>query len=512
LCLLPFLFPAKWFVSDIKAEDELRWTVNSSTFMAAILTIVPAGLLAAFAIPNDIKHQTIYTIVTKPVERFEVVLGRFFGYTGLLTVALAAMTLVSLVFIWSTKLDDAARAETYRSRVPLRGTLEFKSRKADFSGTLVGREFEYRKYIAGDRLSPQRAIWHFAAIPSGLAGPRPNDAVPVEFAFDIFRLTKGEENRGVDVSIRMTTWQCPQVPPTELRDGTWKWVDVAKQAAYEKEADEEYKKLVQRAKDERRATPPALAAARPGTDTWALVNALAKKYGFYELRGKEVYDYHPDSIPVPVGLFENAREGTPPAGKDGQPAPRVDVAVKCESPSQLLGMAAADLYILEGEKTYGENYFRASFGLWCRVVLVIGLAVCLSTYLAGVIALLGTFFLFLSGYFAEHIDDLAKGTSVGGGPFKALTNLLEAKVPTALPDESVRGKAAGMLDAGYGWVIRRFANLVPDVEGFSWSHFLREGFNVDFEFLVMNLLCLVGYLLPWGVLAYYLMRSREVAN
>src|SRR5262245_45175137 len=32
LCLLPFLFPAKWFFSDIKAEDELRWTVNSSTF------------------------------------------------------------------------------------------------------------------------------------------------------------------------------------------------------------------------------------------------------------------------------------------------------------------------------------------------------------------------------------------------------------------------------------------------------------------------------------------------
>src|SRR5262245_32143342 len=51
LCLLPFLFPAKWFVSDIKAEDELRWTVNLSTFMAAILTIVPAALLAAFAIP-----------------------------------------------------------------------------------------------------------------------------------------------------------------------------------------------------------------------------------------------------------------------------------------------------------------------------------------------------------------------------------------------------------------------------------------------------------------------------
>jgi hypothetical protein len=143
---------------------------------------------------------------------------------------------------------------------------------------------------------------------------------------------------------------------------------------------------------------------------------------------------------------------------------------------------------------------------------VIGLAVSLSTYLAGEIALLGTCFLFLSGYFSEHIEDLALGTNVGGGPFRSLTSLLEGKVPTAMPDESAGTRAATILDSGYTWVIRRFANLVPDVEGFSWSHFLREGFNVDFQYLVMNLLCLIGYLLPWGVLAYYLLRSREVAN
>lgn len=512
LVLLPFLFPAKWFVSDIKAEDELRWTVNLSTFMAAILTIVPAGLLAAFAIPNDIKNQTIYTIVTKPVERFEIVLGRFFGYTGLMTLALALMSAVSLVFISTSKRDEAADAETYRSRVPLRGTLEFRSRKAEFQGTLVGREFEYRKYIAGDSSSPQRAIWSFAEVPASLAEGRPDDAVPCEFAFDIFRLTKGDENRGIDISIRVTSWQCPQEPPADPKDGVWKWKDAKKKAEYDAEAEEEFKKLVQKARDERKPPPVALAVAQPGSDSWAIVNRLAEKYGFYEYRGKEIYDYHPDSIAVPVGLFKYARKDSPPPDKDGKVPPRLQVAVKCESPSQLLGMAAADLYLLEGERTYAENYFRTSFGLWCRIVLVIGLAVSLSTYLAGVISLLGTFFLFISGYFAEHIDDLTRGTSVGGGPFRSLKNLLEAKAPTAFTTDTAAERATGLLDSGYGWVIRRFANLVPDVEGFSWSHFLREGFNVDFEFLVMNLIVLIGYLLPWGVLAYFLMRSREVAN
>ena len=30
--------------------------------------------------------------------------------------------------------------------------------------------------------------------------------------------------------------------------------------------------------------------------------------------------------------------------------------------------------------------------------------------------------------------------------------------------------------------------------------------------LLDNVVPLVGYLLPWAVLAYYLMRSREIAN
>ena len=41
-----------------------------------VLLISVGMLLAAFSIPTDIKNLTIHTIVTKPVERFEIVLGR----------------------------------------------------------------------------------------------------------------------------------------------------------------------------------------------------------------------------------------------------------------------------------------------------------------------------------------------------------------------------------------------------------------------------------------------------
>jgi len=66
-------------------------------------------------------------------------------------------------------------------------------------------------------------------------------------------------------------------------------------------------------------------------------------------------------------------------------------------------------------------------------------------------------------------------------------------------------------DKAMGWFVRRIQNLIPDVDSFSWTNYLSEGYNVNTEYLVVNLLVTAGYLLPWGILAYYLMKSREVA-
>src|SRR5205823_15036893 len=70
--LLVFLFPPKWFF-PIKPEDEVRTNVSVIYWAMTPLLLLSAGLLASFSIPTDIKNQTIHTVVTKPVQRFEVV-------------------------------------------------------------------------------------------------------------------------------------------------------------------------------------------------------------------------------------------------------------------------------------------------------------------------------------------------------------------------------------------------------------------------------------------------------
>lgn len=510
IALIPFMFPAKWFF-PIKAEDELRSTVAITTFFMNFILLVPAGFLAAFSIPSDIKNQNIYTIVTKPVERFELVFGRFIGYTILMTAALVAMTTVSWLFIRTTGVDEKAKEETLKARVPLRGSMKFQSRKAEFAGTNVGREFDYRQYIAGDPSSPQRAIWSFNSLPSGITEGR--DFVPCEFTFDIFQMTKGVENRGVDLVVRVVSWQSPQVPPTEMKDGTWKWVDTAKEQQYQDEAKQMVRELKGLAATDDVNPASALAIAKPGTKEWEIVNKLTEKYGFYEITGKEIFDYHPESIAVPVGIFKNALKDAPKPTKENPKPALVQVQVKCNTPGQMLGMAEGDLYLLEGERTFDENYFKAAFGLWCRLCFVIGLAVTCSTYLAGIISFLAMIFIYGCGYAVDHISDMASGTSYAGGPLRAVKSLLGAEQPTAQVDAaSAIAQVTEGGDKFFSWVVRRFVNMIPDVYSFSWSGFVSEGFNVPVEYLVMNLVVMVGYLLPWFILGYYLIRSREVAE
>jgi hypothetical protein len=499
LVFLPVLFPVQWFAGG-KPSDEMRSTTAIATLVLSVLVLIPALLLTSFGIPNDIKNWNIFTVVSKPVERFEIVAGRFVGYLALVTLALTG---VSLVFVMNNSLSDRARAETYTARVPHRGKLDFKSivgtqrqEKKEFEGTNVGREFDYRKYIAGADVSPQRAIWHFNTIPGSMARAVDN-RVPVEFTFDIFKLTKGEQNKGVITQFVFVTHNVPlKQPVKDTERGEWRWENEERRRAYDKRVAE----LTLAGTD-----PTDQAAARPGTRGWDAVNQLAEEFGYYEFNGKEVFDYQVMSVEVPAGLFRNALQGDPKG-------PRFSVYVKCESPGQLLGAAEPDLYLLESEMPFWFNFLKAGIGLWCRLCIVVGLAVALSTYLSGILVVIAVAFVYLVGFFTDHLSDVANNrNAVGGGPLQSLSQILRAEQPTAPLSDSATTKAIQKGDQALAWVIRRVQNLIPDVESFSWEHFVGEGFNVNGEYLVLNLLVTFGYLIPWFVFGFYLMKLREVA-
>jgi hypothetical protein len=304
--------------------------------------------------------------------------------------------------------------------------------------------------------------------------------VPLEFAFDIYRTTKGEEGAGVSVSFEILTH---------------KW-SRAQEDAFNIESEK-------------------LRNIRPSDPDWAKVDALAEKYGRYVVSNWQIYDYHTSAVPVPAGLFRNALDGTPaPDGQiqtQGRNLRRVQVTVRCDTPSQFVGAAKHDLYFLQSEGSFSFNYFKGALGLWFRLVIAIALAIACSTYLAGVLSFLTAMFLFVGGFFLDFIYELARGANIGGGPLEAAARLLKNSTATTELDPSPAVKTLQFFDDIYKWLLRRMTNVIPDVDRFGLSDYVAQGFDIGLGFILWNILCIIAYVLPWLVAAYYLMKAREIA-
>jgi ABC-type transport system involved in multi-copper enzyme maturation permease subunit len=470
LALLTVMLFGDWFLPH-KPENQLRNYVEVVYLSMALLLVLTMAVLASFSIPADIRHQTIHTVVTKPVERFEIVLGRFLGYTFVMSVTLGGLTLVSLLWVVTHGVHPDAEFESYRARVPLYGTLDFRGRQPKFEGERVGREWDYRRYIAGGPNSPQRAVWDFRTLPSRLDE---RGDVPCEFAFDIFR-TRRPERFGQGVSCTFT-----------FVTRAWHPARLAEYQRSRKELEE-------------RSPRPTEAE---------IAEQLAARYGIFEYRSKEIHDYHTLGFSVPVGLFRNARAAVPQ--DDGDPLVRVEV--KCETPSQFIGVAKRDLYLLNAEGYFGINYFKGMVGLWCLLCLTTGLAVACSTYLSGVISLMCVLFFILLGLVRTFAVDVATGKSEGGGPLESMYRITTGMNPVTELERTPTTQVATALDEAYRWFMRGFINVIPDIEAYDLTDYVAEGFDIQPVDLGLRGLMLFGYLLPWAVLAFYLIKSREVAS
>jgi hypothetical protein len=182
-------------------------------------------------------------------------------------------------------------------------------------------------------------------------------------------------------------------------------------------------------------------------------------------------------------------------------------------------MAKNDLYLRQDESTGTEralfalNFYKAAFGLWLRLALLIGIAVALSTYLSGVISMLVALLIYMGGMARGFIQEVALGKNVGGGPAEAMTRLLKRELvsPSTADQGPIAAQIVAGIDEGFRQVVGWLLYLIPDVERFDLTQYVAEGFNISVGDLGLSLLLLVAYLLPWAVLAYYLLKWREVA-
>jgi ABC-type transport system involved in multi-copper enzyme maturation permease subunit len=480
---------ASWFITS-KPEYQVSTYISVVQWVMSPLLLFTSFLLAAFSIPNDIKQQTIHTILTKPVQRFEIVLGRFLGYSALMTLVLIAMTGLSLLYlVW--EVDPDAAAESLKAREPVWGDeLLFEGTGNEKSGINVGKEWGYRSYISGPMVGQpsNTAYWQFNSVPSSFANRK---SVRCEYTFDVFRSTKGYEGKGISVGFYFRTWR------------------------YQRGNE----KLYQKELEERRNQKD-----RPSDID--ILNELSEKYGYYEVPATAVSSFHTYSLDLPGGLFKSVAAGPDPHRKEEaaitkQALVPLEVRVQCHSVTQYIGLAKYDFWLRQDDPDGGHdklwfayNFFKAqAVNLWLKILLVIGLSVALSTYLSGVIGLLVGLVVYGCGAFIlNFVQSVAFGKNYGGGPALAAWSLFHRQLPGVEPTQDATVQTLLVSDDFVRFGLRRVLDMFPDVDRFDFTRFVEEGFNIPESQILINFLLMAAYVLPWIVLAYYLMKWKEVAS
>src|SRR5262249_35022947 len=109
------------------------------------------------------------------------------------------------------------------------------------------------------------------------------------------------------------------------------------------------------------------------------------------------------------------------------------------------------------------------------------------------------------------IRELAENKNVGGGPAESFVRLINSTNLVTPLDASPTTNLAMGSDAIFRFLLHMQLYILPDVDLFDWTNFVAEGFNISGRQMLLSVIVLLGYLGPCALLAYYLMKSREVA-
>ena len=153
---------------------------------------------------------------------------------------------------------------------------------------------------------------------------------------------------------------------------------------------------------------------------------------------------------------------------------QLQVVLQCLEPGQYYGAAVEDLYIRSGNESFELNFLKGYIGIWCQMVLVIGLGVMFSTFLSGPVAMLATLGCIVVGFFSEKIGDLFTAVISGnrklvpgGGPVESFVRLITQKSITVPYDESLSVDVMYWIDKVFMHVLKAWTDVLPDFASFS---------------------------------------------
>lgn len=570
--IVVFMF-ASWFLpeEDFRADLQVKNYISTALFPTTWLPIVVVVLLSCWGLPEDIKNRSMHTVVTKPVRRTEVLLGRVLGLSLIGTGMLVVMGLVGYIWIKRQVPPEAAQ-EHLICRVPIQGSLQFTDRMGNptTEGINVGDEDASRLYIEGGTRS--KAIWTFRGISEEDLG----DVVELESRLRAFRLHKGDTERSLLGQVRLVKrlrersalfLAAPQAflaANQHLRNGLMQNAAVALQTVgdgaekgqigmlgYELGALEiGYSRFagllgpVIEKRPEAAWLEDLAAAARNvsaeagnrqvkglGTELKAFAQIFRDHAEELEtilvdvvadLRPFRVREYGQNNIIVNSSEIRY-RVGDNPEMIEGDlyedivHGNELQVEVVCLDTGQFLGMAQPDLFIRAKDNSFELGYAKTLLGVWMMVVLIILFGVTASCFVKGPVGmLLITTLLVIGSVFHGTLERIVTGDMKGGGALESIRRIVEQVNPQIQYEVDTGLQAIRTFDqtlTGGLWVVHK---IIPNFQKYSMSRWIAEGFDVPLvgaeTALIPAFLMTLAYFLPCLLLGHYSLRYRELES
>lgn len=493
-----------------RAKTYISFVLTATNYLVMLMAL----FLSAFSLPNDIKNKTIYTVVTKPIRAGEIVLGRVLGFCSVGTVMLVAMGLISYVFV------VRGLAHTHELKEESFASL------ADGSGNKEGlttRDAHHRHRVIMDKegniQDTEPTYGHFHRIEKQgegsdrkyVVGPARGDLVARAPVFGKLTLLDRVGNpvaEGINVGNEWTyrgyieggnnraaaVWTFSNITENEYPDGLPLEMNLSVFRTFKGTIT----KGVLGEIILRNPNPDAKIRSSPP------IPFESREFASHRIDIKTLIDAGkgPDGKPVQINVFEDLVH-------NGE----LQIAIRCVENSQYFGVAQPDVYLRPRDSYFFANFAKGYLSIWLQMVLVTCFGVMFSTFLSGPVAMMATLCAIGLGFFGTFARDILNEVVTGGGPIESLIRILTQKNTSAdldvypAIDLTIDIIDKVLLGAVYG-----LTYVLPNYARFDTSLFVATGYNVYGDLVAQQLTMALVYTVTVAVVAYFFLKTREIAG
>jgi ABC-type transport system involved in multi-copper enzyme maturation permease subunit len=512
---------AGWFLdrgADHPGRLYLSFVLTGTNFLIVLLAI----FLGSFSLPNDLKYKTIYTVVTKPVRAWEIVLGRILGFSAIGTLLLALMGVFSYAFVVRglNHTHEVNPDELAQTRV------ESGGRMVAVRQGQTSRELQHRHDVVIDeegriRMDAIHDHVHTAAVDDAgkvqVEGPRGHLQARIPIYGRLrFKGRDGEDtDKGVNVGNEWTyrsyieggtlataiwTFDDPLIDEFQFPEGLPMEMTLRVFRTYKGDIESGIFGSIQvvEADSAPPGTPPTPLEARKRFEK---IGFTAREFTTdSQLIPRKYRGIEPDGTTREMDLFADLVH-------DG----KVEIWIQCGERAQYYGVAQPDLYVRAADGYFWVNFLKGFVGLWYQMLVVTCFAVMFSTFLTGPVAMLATVASLVLAYFAYFVKGVATGEIEGGGPTESVVRLFSQMNQTLPLQEGVTTSVLQGTDFVLMLVMRALASVMPNYAELNTADFVAYGFDINNNLLAQHALIGLGYVLALTCAGYFCLRTREIA-